>query len=69
MVKNDNISRVKSKGRAVSEKQRWHGMKSKQTVDLNNIKLPNIMQTAAKRNNTGAPQTSRLRPVKVFNQD
>ena len=26
------------------------------------------MQTAAKRNNTGAPQTSRLRPVKVFNE-
>lgn len=74
--KTDNISRtapgsvnlVKSKGRAVSEKQRWQGMKSKQTVDLNNIKLPNIMQTAAKRNNTGAPQTSRLRPVKVFNE-
>ena len=51
----------------MSEKQRWHA-KNKHTVDLNNIKLPNIMQTAAKRNNTGAPQTSRLRPVKVFNE-
>ena len=69
MVKNESVNITKSKGRAVSEKQRWHGMKSKQTVDLNNIKLPNIMQTAAKRNNTGAPQTSRLRPVKVFNVD
>ena len=37
------------------------------TVDLNNIKLPNILKSAAKRTNTGAPLTSRLaRPVKVF---